>query len=63
MDEEKIKIIELLKKNGEMSQTEISSNLTKNYYKIREMLEELEAEGKITHSKLGVYTFWRIKNG
>lgn len=58
------RILECLKKRGELSQTKIANFTSIHYYSVKICLLNLEKEGKIISrkSKFGTFTYWRIKN-
>lgn len=62
-EEIKKEIVSILK-DKEISSTEISSLINRNYHDALKILEELESEGIISKIEVGnKYTFWKLKNG
>ena len=61
MKDKKKKILELLKREGELSTSRIAYTISSNQYRAEEFLEELNKEKKIEkrQGKSGVY--WKIK--
>lgn len=60
MKDKKEKILELLKKEGELSTSRISYAISSNQYRTEELLVELKKEGKVEkrQGKSGVY--WKL---
>ena len=55
--EVKAQILKLLKEPK--STTEIAETLKINYYRIKNLLKEMESEKRITKTVMGRYTYWR----
>ena len=53
----KEQILKLLKEPK--STTEIAETLKINYYRIKNLLKEMESEKRITKTVMGRYTYWR----
>ena len=60
MDTKK-RILDLLKKEEEISTSRISAELSLNYYYAEKYLNKLKDEGKIELIEKGNSKFWRLK--
>lgn len=60
---QKEKILKTLKDFGKLPTAKVSAIAGINYNYVKELLEELETEGKIKSEKAGeLATYWTIKN-
>jgi DeoR/GlpR family transcriptional regulator of sugar metabolism len=59
--DKKQEILELLKKEGELSFSKICGMIRSNPYYAERYLNELEAEKKIKKEVRGTFTFYKIK--
>lgn len=60
-DNKKREILNLLKKDKELSMGEISFLIKTNYYKTKYLLSELKTEGKVINETKGRGSYWKLR--